>query len=1161
MISPQWRKVDELLDQAMDLSPAERTAFLDRECNGDTTLRREIESLLRAHEAASGFFDGGPASVAEDLIQNRQAEALTGRTIGHYQLMREIGRGGMGVVYEAVRADDQFRWKVAIKLLWPGMNNSEIARRFRHERQILANLDHPHIARLLDGGVTEDGLPYFAMEFIEGQPITDYCNAHKLPIAERLKLFQQVCSAVQYAHQNLIIHRDLKPGNILVTEDGATKLLDFGIAKLLDPTRHAITAQPTTQGLMMTPDYASPEQMRGEAITTASDVYSLGILLYELLSGGHPYRIKDRSLPELVRVVCEQEPEAPSERLRQRTEAAPLFGETKPERLRAQLRGDLDQITQTAIQKDSNLRYRSLEQLTEDLRRHAEGLPITARAISLSYRTKKFVRRNRVGVLAGVLLFLTLLGGIAATTRQARIAERERRRAEQQAAEAGRQKLSAETQAAEALRQKSLAETKSQEAEENSIRAEEQRQLAEQQQRLAEEQKTLALDQAERNRRLLYAAQMNLGAQAWETNNLRRVREMVDRYWPEPGKEDLRGFEWRYLWRLAYRDGELLNLEYYTVAWTLAFSPDGRKLAVGYNEPVITIWDAATGKELIKLEGHTRFIRGVAFSPDGKKLASASTDGTAKLWDLATGREIWTLKGHQGYVNAVAFSPDGQKLATGSRDNTWRLWDVATGRELLKIESRATWVNALAFSPDGKTLATGNGGGATVKLWEVATGKEKAAIDGQGAIWSIVFFSDGKRLATASKDRTGRVLDVQTGRELVRFREHTSEVLTVDVTSDGSTVATGAADRTLKFWDAATGKEIAALKADRGSLLTLSLSRDGTKIAGCSAGGHVKIWDLAQVMEFKTLSPKITRPGGEKFYSLAFSQDGSKLVTGGDTVRLWDVTSGREMALFDGNVDAVLAVRMTSDGNSVVMTDGRGKIKIRDSLTKKEKLVLDTSARAITAMSLSPDGQKLLSCGAPTARVWDINTGKELLKIENSGDACTFSPDGEYVALSAIPADRSVYAQRKEMDEMKVINVRTGQQIIALQGMPDTILVVAFSPDKKYLAYGTANGTVKVWQTVNWQMLATIPANPRDVRTLVFSPDGTRLATGSDEGLVRLWDIATKMDMVAFRGHTDHVRAVAFSPDGHTLASAGLDGTVRFWRAATKEEAAVRGRR
>ncbi|MBL8191971.1 MAG: serine/threonine protein kinase, partial [Acidobacteria bacterium] len=314
MTPTRWQQIDQLLESALELPADQRAAFLENSCNGDATLRREVEQLLAVDESVEDFLESAPAEAMAEVLDAKLTSSLVGSRVGPYQILRELGRGGMGIVCLAERTDQQYRQQVAIKLLWPGVNQAEIIRRFRRERQILANLHHPNIAQLFDGGTTEDGRPYFVMEHVTGQPITEYCRARQLTIAERLTLFQQVCSAVQYAHQNLVIHRDLKPGNILVTEDGTAKLLDFGIAKLLDAERHGLTAQTTTGALMMTPEYASPEQMRGQPVTTASDVYSLGVVLYELLTGQSPYEFKDRNLPELIRVVCEQEPIPPSRR-------------------------------------------------------------------------------------------------------------------------------------------------------------------------------------------------------------------------------------------------------------------------------------------------------------------------------------------------------------------------------------------------------------------------------------------------------------------------------------------------------------------------------------------------------------------------------------------------------------------------------------------------------------------------------------------------------------------------------------------------------------------------------------------------------------------------------------------------------------------------------
>ena len=371
--------------------------------------------------------------------------------LGPYRLIREIGHGGMGTVYLGVRDDDAFQKRVAIKVLKRGMDTDSIVRRFRHERQILASLEHPFIASLLDGGSTPDGRPYFAMEFVEGQPIVDYCETQRLDTTARLALFRHVCTAVQYAHQNLVIHRDLKPANVLVTADGTPKLLDFGIAKLLNPELGGHTLAPTAPGLqLMTPEYASPEQVRGEAVTTASDVYSLGVLLYELLAGRLPYRLTSRAPADIVRIICESEPVRPStaitmmagdaggdaptrERAHESGEAAKKDRRltVDVDRLRRRLAGDLDNIVLKALSKEPQRRYASVDQFSEDVRRHLAGLPVLARKDTWGYRTTKFVRRNRAIVGAAVITFAVLVAGVIATAWQARVARAERARAEQ----------------------------------------------------------------------------------------------------------------------------------------------------------------------------------------------------------------------------------------------------------------------------------------------------------------------------------------------------------------------------------------------------------------------------------------------------------------------------------------------------------------------------------------------------------------------------------------------------------------------------------------------------------------------------------------------------------------------------------------------------------
>lgn len=430
----------------MELEPEHQETFLATACASDSDLRSEIELLLAYRaDASDDVIEQCAADAARLRVDAAAGGAMEiGSRIGPYKILREVGHGGMGAVYLALRDDEHYRQEVAIKLIKPGLGGAAIRRRFRNEMQILADLNHPNIARLLDGGETSDGLPYLVMEYVGGNPINLYCDEHKLSTIQRLKLFCTVCSAVQYAHQHLVIHRDIKPGNILVTGDGLPKLVDFGIAKLLDPDRPASPADATATAMrLMTPEYASPEQISGLSVTTASDVYSLGVVLYELLSGRHPYRFKSRLPHEVAQAICDNDPARPSAAIRKRDELKNTDDDvslthTSPQgvgvgeepKLRKRLRGDLDTIVLMAMRKEPERRYASVEQFAEDVRRHLEGLPVRARADAFGYRAGKFIRRQKVALAAATLIALTLLFGIITTAWEARVARAERARAE-----------------------------------------------------------------------------------------------------------------------------------------------------------------------------------------------------------------------------------------------------------------------------------------------------------------------------------------------------------------------------------------------------------------------------------------------------------------------------------------------------------------------------------------------------------------------------------------------------------------------------------------------------------------------------------------------------------------------------------------------------------
>ena len=419
MNSDRFQRCEELFHAAVALPDEEREAFLQRSCADDPQLRAEVERLLAAH-ARAGDFISSPAIAAAGEWSGTD-ESWVGRLVGPYRVVREIGRGGMGAVYLAERADGQYEHRVALKVIKRGMDTEQVLARFRAERQILASLDHPNIARLLDGGSTDQGVPFFAMEYIEGEPIDAWATRRELSVEDRLRLFLQVSGAVAYAHQNLVVHRDIKPLNILVTAEGVPKLLDFGIAKVLHEDADEATSTVTGMRLL-TPEYASPEQIEGRHATTVSDVYALGVVLYELLTGQSPYRTRSRAPLDLLEAVRTTDPERPS-----------AVGGT--EKLRRRLRGDLDTILLTALRKEPARRYQSVEQFANDLRRHLDGLPVRARPDTFRYRAGKFVRRNRVPVAAGALLTLALLGGTAATAYQAEQARAAQTRAERRFAD------------------------------------------------------------------------------------------------------------------------------------------------------------------------------------------------------------------------------------------------------------------------------------------------------------------------------------------------------------------------------------------------------------------------------------------------------------------------------------------------------------------------------------------------------------------------------------------------------------------------------------------------------------------------------------------------------------------------------------------------------
>ena len=425
----RWARLESICFAALEQNPEQRGAFLDQSLAGDPELRRQADALLHQLAADPSFLEQPLVDFSRMDAPEPNEPAITG-AIGAYRVVRRLGRGGMGEVYLAIHEAEDIQHPVALKVIRRGMDTDEVIRRFRLERRILASLRHPNIASLIDAAATADGRPYFVMEYIEGLPITEYCDQRRLTVRDRLSLFKTICGAVQHAHQNLIVHRDIKPKNILVSVDGVPKLLDFGIGKVLVPSDSLGAPVETRTGLrILTPEYAAPEQIAGELVTTATDVYALGLLLYELLAGRHPYVSGSESLAEVERAVLESTPSRPSEAV---SEIAGERRSTAPAPLRRQLTGDLDNIVLKSLRKEPERRYPSAAALADDLQRHLDGLPVSARPDTLGYRTRKFVRRNLAAVAVAVTAFLSLGATTVVTLVQSRRVAREAERTRQE---------------------------------------------------------------------------------------------------------------------------------------------------------------------------------------------------------------------------------------------------------------------------------------------------------------------------------------------------------------------------------------------------------------------------------------------------------------------------------------------------------------------------------------------------------------------------------------------------------------------------------------------------------------------------------------------------------------------------------------------------------
>lgn len=1050
-----------------------------------------------------------------------------------YDIHREISRGGQGVVYLATQQSTKRR--VAIKLLLSGSGASPAVRkRFEREIELVAQLAHPNIISIFHSGLTRDGRQFYVMDYVDGVTLDRHVRDRQCTLEETIRLFLEVCDGVQYAHQRGMIHRDLKPGNVLVSEETETsgsrrvgdgtpalraypKILDFGLAKLLDGSADAPVSM--TDEVVGTLPYMSPEQATGrhDQVDTRTDVYALGVILYNLLTGEYPYRVVG-SLMEVVQNITDTSPMPPIKRwqasengLRRKLSKECPFDE------------DVQTIVLKALSKEPDRRYQSAGEFARDLRRYLAGEPIEARADSSWYVLRKTVRRYRAG-LSAAALFVALVCGTAVWMY---FLYQEQSRLRKDAQE---QKTAADVAKDAALKAKGEAET-------------------------AREQEAAARKRADEARleaeRQAYLAGIGGADAALRAGDVAAARVRLDQT-----VETLRGWEWRHLSGLA--DRSTFTLDAGGSALDVAFSADGSRVAWGAEDGGIRVASIESRQVERELTGLKAAVACVRFSSDGRYVAGGALDGELLLWDAERGERVARLAGHEAGVTRVAFQPEGSLLASASRDGTVRLWGVPDGAAQATLTGHTGWVTALDFTSNGQRLLSGawdNG----VKVWDAAGRTEVLTYEGHPQRVNAVAVSRYGDMAASASWGMIKVWTVSNGRELTTLQIAGGDVASVAISPDGTRVAAGSADGGLRLYDATTGFEIAVLRGHVDRVTSVAFSPDFSWIATASADGTVKLWDANQAE--KGSSP-VTIPDGVS--AAAISPDGRLLAAapiggggGAAQIALFDLASGRRVARFDAHAAVIDAVVFSPDGGRLA-TCGADRALKAWNLGPLRASRADESAETGAFDAQEALGFELTLPGTPMHVAWSAGgaylasgmAGGEVVVVPvNSPDRpLTLTGHADAVVAAAFASNENTLATGSWDGSVRTWSLPDGRGTAEFSGTGAKVTSLTYA-EGDIVAVGDETGRVTLWAPTAQRTVAATTVGRGAVVALTGGAAGAPLAAGISTGRIALVDAGSLTPLLTLRGHEMSLAELSFTPGGKRLISISTDGVTRVWDA------------